>query len=304
MASGVPRTRRMLRMPAETRVVQTFLQVTVTSVTAPDLVVLSPSVSDSSLTTGQTFTLRATVRNQGTATSAATTLRYYRSSDATISTRDTQIGTDPVRALPRSASSPESIGLRAPSSAGTYYYGACVVSVFRESNTGNNCSTSVRVTVSTIGIRYGAIAPGWQGEFCEDGYGWGWAVNYPDRNSAISAAESECRDAGLSRCHLAVAFTSCGALAFGESSLACGLRGGSGASRSAAERDALAECRRDFPSCVISVDSNGRDASYCNATANSTSSAETESGGSMTDSPLDSGISGPRSQARPVPNSR
>ena len=56
---------------------------------SPDLIVTSPSVSDNTLTTGQSFTLSATVRNQGTGSSAATTLRYYRSSDATISTSDT-----------------------------------------------------------------------------------------------------------------------------------------------------------------------------------------------------------------------
>ena len=52
----------------------------------PDLIVESPSVNDSTQTTGQSFTLGATVRNQGNASSASTTLRYYRSSDATIST--------------------------------------------------------------------------------------------------------------------------------------------------------------------------------------------------------------------------
>ena len=118
--------------------------------TTPDLVVQSPSVSDSSLNAGQAFTLRATVRNQGEERSAATTLRWYRSSDATISTTDTRVGTDAVRGLDPSATSPESISLTAPSSAGTYYYGACVDTVTGESNTGNNCSTGARVTVTTV----------------------------------------------------------------------------------------------------------------------------------------------------------
>ena len=61
-----------------------------------DLVVQSASVSDSTLTPGQSFTLRATVRNQGSGQSAATTLRYYRSTNRTISTQDTQVGTDAV----------------------------------------------------------------------------------------------------------------------------------------------------------------------------------------------------------------
>ena len=51
---------------------------------SPDLIVESPSVSDDTLTPGQSFTLRATVRNQGNGQSAATTLRYHRSTDATI----------------------------------------------------------------------------------------------------------------------------------------------------------------------------------------------------------------------------
>ena len=114
----------------------------------PDLVVQSPSVSDSSPNAGQSFTLRATVRNSGAVRSAATTLRYYRSSDATISTSDPAVGTDPVSALAASGTSAESISLTAPSSAGTYYYGACVDTVSEESNTANNCSSAVAVTVS------------------------------------------------------------------------------------------------------------------------------------------------------------
>ena len=120
-------------------------------VPAPDLVVVSPSVSDSSPSAGQSFTLRATVRNQGRAGSAATTLRWYRSSDATVSTTDTQIGTDAVDGLAASGASPESIRARAPSSPGTYYYGACVDSVSGESSTANNCSGAVSVSVSSGG---------------------------------------------------------------------------------------------------------------------------------------------------------
>ena len=117
---------------------------------SPDLVVESPSVNNSSPNAGQSFTLRATVRNQGNGQSASTTLRYYRSSDATISTSDTQEGTDGVSALSASGTSPESISVTAPSSSGTYYYGACVESVSGESNTGNNCSSAVSVTVAPV----------------------------------------------------------------------------------------------------------------------------------------------------------
>ena len=117
----------------------------------PDLVVGSPTVSDRSLAPGQSFTLSATVRNRGSARAAATTLRWYRSTNSTISTSDTAVGTDAVSALAAGASGAESIGLTAPSSAGTYYYGACVEPVGGESDTGNNCSSGVRVTVESGG---------------------------------------------------------------------------------------------------------------------------------------------------------
>ena len=48
---------------------------------------------------GARFTLNATVRNQGAARSTSTTLRYYRSTDSTITTGDTEVGTDSVFGL-------------------------------------------------------------------------------------------------------------------------------------------------------------------------------------------------------------
>ena len=118
------------------------------TVARPDLIVSSFSVSNLDVLPGASFALNATVENQGTvSTGAATTLRYYRSTNSTISSSDTQVGTDFVGSLAASATGPESISLTAPSSAGTYYYGACVVSVSTESNTGNNCSSAVAVTV-------------------------------------------------------------------------------------------------------------------------------------------------------------
>ena len=115
---------------------------------APDLVVQTPSVSDASLVAGESFTLSAVVRNEGDGLSAATTLRYYRSSDATISMGDTQVGTDAVIGLSVSEASDESVNVTVPSTAGTYYYGACVDPVSGESDTGNNCSRAVTVTAA------------------------------------------------------------------------------------------------------------------------------------------------------------
>jgi len=56
-----------------------------------------------------------------------------------------------VGTLGAGGSSAESISLAAPSSAGAYYYGACVDAVTGESSTSNNCSDGVEVEVSDGG---------------------------------------------------------------------------------------------------------------------------------------------------------
>ena len=116
----------------------------------PDLVVVSPSVSNSRPVAGAAFTLSATVQNDGGAPSPVTTLRYYRSTDATITTSDTAVGTVAVGALAASGSASASVTLSAPSTPGAYYYGACVDAVTGESDTTNNCSASVMVTVLAV----------------------------------------------------------------------------------------------------------------------------------------------------------
>ena len=181
--------------------------------TTPDLVVQSPSASDSSLDAGQAFTLRATVRNQGDGQSAATTLRWYRSSDATISTADTRVGTVAVGGLDPSATSSESISLTAPSSAGTYYYGACVDTVTGESNTGNNCSSGVRVTVTILtpparcGVGYVLSA----GETCRyEGGGSRFTISVRADGSRVCWGGSICAGRGLRINGLVVEKTSSG----------------------------------------------------------------------------------------------
>ena len=114
---------------------------------APDLVVDAPTVDTSAPVAGARFTLNATVRNQGDGSSDSTTLRYYQSTDSTITTGDTEVGTDSVSGLDASQSGDESISLTAPSDPGTHYYGACVDAVSDESDTQNNCSLAVTVTV-------------------------------------------------------------------------------------------------------------------------------------------------------------
>ena len=117
----------------------------------PDLIIQSPSVSTVMLTPGQAFTLNITVHNQGDEQAAATMLHYYRSNNATITSSDTEVGTDEIGALDASATRAASIALTAPTSVSAevgIYYGACVASVRGESNTDNNCSSAVKITVS------------------------------------------------------------------------------------------------------------------------------------------------------------
>ena len=115
---------------------------------APDLEVGTPSVDDASPFAGLRFTLSVTVTNAGDGASEATRLRYYRSTDSTITSSDTEQGSESVGALAAAGTSDHDGGMTVPSEAGTYYYGACVDSVTNESDTTDNCSSSVTLTVS------------------------------------------------------------------------------------------------------------------------------------------------------------
>ena len=113
-----------------------------------DLAVESVSVSDASPDAGAAFTLSATVRNNGDADSTPTTLRYYRSTDESITTDDDELGTADVGAVAGSRTSQQSVELTAPTEPGAYHYGACVDTFDDESDTTNNCSVAVAVSVA------------------------------------------------------------------------------------------------------------------------------------------------------------
>ena len=143
-----------------------------------DLVVDTLTVDKSTVAPGESFTLTATVRNQGVGNSTAATLEYYSSTDTTITTADTLIsGTaDPIEILSGynavnqaySNTSTQTVELTAPATPGTYYYGACVSGSLYESNIQNNCSAAVTITVSAppdlvaeiFGFRPNTVAPG------------------------------------------------------------------------------------------------------------------------------------------------
>ena len=114
----------------------------------PDLVVEDIEAVPATVAAGETFRLYATLKNQGTAASAATRVRYYRSTDNVISTADTQLGSASRDPLAPDATLRRYLEVTAPTTPGTYYYGVCVDGVTNESDTANNCSIAVSVTVS------------------------------------------------------------------------------------------------------------------------------------------------------------
>ena len=85
-------------------------------------------------------TIFALVGNEGDGTSSSTPLRFYLSSDSSITpTDDTLVGEIIVRAIETGSSRDYSISMTAPSSEGTYYYYVCVDSVPGESDMQDNC---------------------------------------------------------------------------------------------------------------------------------------------------------------------
>ena len=114
-----------------------------------DLYMHGPNRDDSTREPGETYWILVTVENLGTEWSTATTVRFYRSTDGTITTSDTEVGSERVGPLRPWAGSGRAIPLTAPSAAGTYYYGACVDAVAGESDLTNNCSSvTMAVTVT------------------------------------------------------------------------------------------------------------------------------------------------------------
>ena len=107
---------------------------------ASDLVVGFPRADKSNPELGALFALRAIVHNRGGVESETRRVHWHRSADATISAEDEQVGTSSLEALLASSNGEVSANLRAPSSSGLYYYGACVEPSSNEANTENNCS--------------------------------------------------------------------------------------------------------------------------------------------------------------------
>ena len=233
----------------------------------PDLVASSFSVDDQNPSGGARLRLSASVVNRGGGESRRTTLRYYQSDNSAISSRDTEVDTSVVGSLDAGETSSESGRATAPTRAGTYYYGACVDSVPDESNTRNNCSRGVRVTVSPL---YGAVAGGFGNSPCT---AWAAAVvvDRDNESDALRDARNDCRSRGGANCFVR-SFDTCGAVAygwdtnfFGSVSLCGGPYFGYGSRESAAELSAVRACNdsRGWENCEVVANGGAQ----CNSTA-------------------------------------
>ena len=117
---------------------------------SPDLIVSEVYINPTSpLSPGQSFDIYAKVENIGDARAASSPLNYFitGSRSGSLSGSDI-IGRDTVSSLGASEYERESYDSNAPSTPGTYYYGACVNSVPGESNPNNNCSARYPLVVN------------------------------------------------------------------------------------------------------------------------------------------------------------
>lgn len=120
-------------------------------VSAAPTIATTSGTTTTSVTRGTTYNFKATVKNQGTGTCAASTVAFYLSSDAVINSSDKLIGTAAVTSLAAGASKSITLSKSVATSvsATTYYLGADADSakVVAETNETNNTKAT-----STKGI--------------------------------------------------------------------------------------------------------------------------------------------------------
>ncbi len=137
--------------------------VSVGSAGAPDLEFTNVTPTSVTGTPGGTVEADFTLRNTGNAAAPATTIRLYQSPNSSISTSDDEIGSNSTAGLAPGQSRTITGTVRLSSQAsGTFYFGICIDAVSGESDTGNNCSIGVRVTVGGSGgpdLEFGSLTP-------------------------------------------------------------------------------------------------------------------------------------------------
>ena len=133
----------------------TAVQVTVQAAGAPDLVISSASVDDSTPSVGDRIRMDVTVRNQGSAASTRRTIAFFRSADRYFDNSDERVGgLESVSSMGSGETRSTESDRFSVSSSGTHYYIVCLSDADEESNNDNNCSEgsqAVQVTVQAEG---------------------------------------------------------------------------------------------------------------------------------------------------------
>ena len=125
----------------------------------PDLIIRTARLDTATTMVAGAVRLYITLENQGTRTAPATTIRYYLSENPVISDVDTEIRAMNVGQLNAGEIIATWALLPAPTSPGVYYYRVCIDAVATESDTSNNCSDALKVTVEPQGSRQRLLIP-------------------------------------------------------------------------------------------------------------------------------------------------
>ena len=112
-----------------------------------DLSVMILGVEPSPSLPGGNVEAIVVVDYEGNEPAPKSTLRFFRSVDAVISSSDTELVSYEVSFLPLEIRKGYSYRFIAPASAGTHYYGACVDATAGESTNANNCSKAATLMV-------------------------------------------------------------------------------------------------------------------------------------------------------------
>ena len=126
----------------------------------PDLTI-APVLTDRSWDVGQNVTLIAAVTNQGRIDSGAATATYYRSTDPVIDTDDTVLNSFDVPVLGAKEAHDDALAITVPDERGRFYYGLCIDIVEGETDTTNNCSAGLAVSIGpTVAVEDTRIVEG------------------------------------------------------------------------------------------------------------------------------------------------
>ena len=130
-------------------------QYRLTIAAVPDFTVTSFGVNPQEILPDASITLSATIKNKGTRSDAV--FSYYRSTDSTIDSSDTELASSNITNLSVDSTSEQIITIQGHS-LGIMYYGVCVSNAVGETITDNNCSSSIRVEAATTDINLASFS--------------------------------------------------------------------------------------------------------------------------------------------------